>query len=173
MAIIIYGDCNGGKYLSFWDQNRHTAWYQVNFFLTCIYLVNLRCRAIEEARTSLLQCGQCTLSLLASVSGSGRDREEACLEGPGEAGCSHRAVRAAIQICSRHPGCHCSRIRSRDWVNPSTKGVMDRVFRRLAGLLRGNSRGRSQRDIPRSSPASPRKNPSTLTLLLGFTFYLK
>ena len=26
------------------------------------------------------QCGQCTLSLLAGLSGSGRDREEACLE---------------------------------------------------------------------------------------------
>ena len=29
---------------------------------------------------SLLQCGQCTMSLFASVSGLGRDREEACPE---------------------------------------------------------------------------------------------
>ena len=28
----------------------------------------------------MLHCGQCTLLLLASVSGSGRDREEACPE---------------------------------------------------------------------------------------------
>ena len=39
-----------------------------------------RCRAIEEARSSLKQCGQCTLSLLAGLSGSGRDREETCPE---------------------------------------------------------------------------------------------
>ena len=53
-----------------------------------------------------------------------------------------------------------------DWVNPSKRGGMDGVFRGLEGLLRGTSRGRSPREIPRSSPASP-------TLLLGFTFYLK
>ena len=42
--------------------------------------IYLRCQAIEEARTSLVQCGQCSLLLPASLSGSGRDREEACPE---------------------------------------------------------------------------------------------
>ena len=60
-----------------------------------------------------------------------------------------------------------------DWVNPSKRGGMDGVFRGLAGLLRGISRGGSPREIPRSSPVSPRKTPSILTLLLGFTLYLK
>ena len=64
-----------------------------------------------------------------------------------------------------------------EWVNPSKRGGMGGVFRGLAGLLqefsRGISRGRSPREIPRSSPASPRKTPSILTLLLGFTLYLK
>ena len=48
------------------------------------------------------------------------------------------------------------------WVNPRKRGGMDRVFG-----------GRSSREIPRSSPASPRKIPCIPTLLLGFTFYLK
>ena len=59
------------------------------------------------------------------------------------------------------------------WVNPTKRGGMDGVFRELAGLLRGISRGRSPREIPRSSPASPRKIPSIPTLLLRFTFSLK
>ena len=59
------------------------------------------------------------------------------------------------------------------WVNPSKRGGMDGVFWGLAGLLQGISRGRSPREIPRSSPASPMKTPYMLTLLLGFTFYLK
>ena len=59
------------------------------------------------------------------------------------------------------------------WVNPSKRGGVDGVFRGLAGLLRGISGGRSPREIPRSSPASPRKTQSIPTLLLGFTFYLK
>ena len=59
------------------------------------------------------------------------------------------------------------------WVNPSKRGGMNGIFFGLAGMLRGISRGQSPREIPRSSPASPRKTPSILTLLLGFTFYLK
>ena len=59
------------------------------------------------------------------------------------------------------------------WVNPSKRWGMDGVFRGLAGLLRGISQGQSQREILRSSPASPRKTSSIPTLLLGFTFYLK
>ena len=61
----------------------------------------------------------------------------------------------------------------RDWVNPSKKGGMDGVFQGLAGLLRGISRGQDLREIPRSSPASPRKAPSIPTLLLRFTFNLE
>ena len=57
------------------------------------------------------------------------------------------------------------------WVNLSKRGGKDGVFQGLAGLLRGISRGRSLREIPRSSPASPRKTPSCPTLLLRFTFY--
>ena len=60
-----------------------------------------------------------------------------------------------------------------NWVNPSKSGGMDAVFRGLAGLLWGISRGQSRIDIPRSSPASPTKTLSIQTLLLGFTFYLK
>ena len=59
-----------------------------------------------------------------------------------------------------------------DWVNPSKRGGMDGVFQGLAGLLQGISRGGSPREIPRSSPASPRKTLSIPTLLLGFAFYL-
>ena len=60
-----------------------------------------------------------------------------------------------------------------DWVDSSKRGGMDAVLRGLAGLLRGISRERSQREISRSSPASLRKTPSIPTLLLRFTFYLK
>ena len=59
------------------------------------------------------------------------------------------------------------------WVDPSKREGMDGAFRGLAGLLRGISRGQSLREIPRSSHASPWKTPSSRTLLLGFTFYLK
>ena len=45
------------------------------------------------------------------------------------------------------------------------------VFRGLAGLLRGISRGRSSREIPRSSPTSPGNTLSFPTLLLRFIFY--
>ena len=51
-----------------------------------------------------------------------------------------------------------------NWVNLSKRGGKD-------GVLRGISRGRSPMEIPRSSPASPRKAPSFPTLLLRFTFY--
>ena len=50
---------------------------------------------------------------------------------------------------------------------------MDGVFQGLAGLLRGIFRGRSPREIPRSSAASPRKAPSFPTHLLRFTFYFQ
>ena len=46
---------------------------------------------------------------------------------------------------------------SGDWVNPSKRGGMDGVFGGLTGLLRGISQGQTLREIPRSSPASPRK----------------
>ena len=59
------------------------------------------------------------------------------------------------------------------WVNLSKRGGKDRVFRGLAGLLRGISRGRSPREIQRTSPASPRKIPSFPTLLLRFRFYFQ
>ena len=45
----------------------------------------------------------------------------------------------------------------RDWVNLSKRGRNDRVFLRLAGQPQGISQGQSLREIPRSSPASPRK----------------
>ena len=57
------------------------------------------------------------------------------------------------------------------WVNLSKRGGKDEVFQGLAGLLRGISRRRSPREIPKSSPASPRKTFSFLTLLLRFTFF--
>ena len=60
-----------------------------------------------------------------------------------------------------------------DCVDQSERGGKVRVFRGLAGLLRGISRGQSQREIPRSNTASPRKTPSFLTLLLQFTFYFQ
>ena len=63
--------------------------------------------------------------------------------------------------------------RQTDCVNPNKRGGMDRVFQGLAWLPRGISRGRSPREILSSSSASPRKTPSIMTLLLGFTFYLK
>ena len=50
---------------------------------------------------------------------------------------------------------------------------MDGVFRGLGGLLRGIFRGRSQREIPRSSLASPEKAPSSPTFLLRLTFFFK
>ena len=59
------------------------------------------------------------------------------------------------------------------WVNPSKRGGMDGVFRGLAGLLLGISRGRSLTEIPSNSPANPRKSLSFLTLFIGFTFYFK
>ena len=58
-------------------------------------------------------------------------------------------------------------------VNLSKRGGKDRVFQRLARLLRGISQGRSPREILKSSPASPRKTPSIPTLLLRFTFYFQ
>ena len=60
-----------------------------------------------------------------------------------------------------------------EWVNPSKRGGMDGVFRGLARLLRGISLGLRTREIPQSSPVSPRKTISISTLLIGFTFYLK
>ena len=49
------------------------------------------------------------------------------------------------------------------WVNLNKRGGMNGVFRGLAGLLRWISQGQSPREIPRSSPASPRKHrPSRL-----------
>ena len=60
-----------------------------------------------------------------------------------------------------------------EWVNLSKRGGKDGVFRGLAGLHWGISRGQSPREIPRSSPASPRKTPSFPTLLLRFTFYFQ
>ena len=60
-----------------------------------------------------------------------------------------------------------------DWVNSSKIRGMDGVFWGLEGLLQEISRGRSSREIPRSSPDSPRKTLSITTLLIGFTFYLK
>ena len=46
---------------------------------------------------------------------------------------------------------------------------MDRVFLGLAGLLLGISQGRSPWEIPKSSPASPRKTLSIPPFLLGLT----
>jgi len=46
---------------------------------------------------------------------------------------------------------------------------MDGVFLGLAGLLLGISLGLRPREIPRSSPASPRKTPSFPPLLLRLT----
>ena len=63
----------------------------------------------------------------------------------------------------------CHRI-FKEWVNLSKRGGKYGVFRRLAGLIQGVSRGQSWREIPMSSPASPRKTPSFPTLLLIFTF---
>ena len=40
--------------------------------------------------------------------------------------------------------------KAQEWVNPSKRGGMNGVFQGLAGLLRGISRGRSPREIPRS-----------------------
>ena len=59
----------------------------------------------------------------------------------------------------------------KDWVVLSKRGGKDRVFRGLTGLLQGISWGQSPEEIPRSSPASPRKTLSFPTLLLRFTFY--
>ena len=67
-------------------------------------------------------------------------------------------------------------IRSHEyWVNLSKRGGKDRVFRGLAGLLRGISRGRSPREIPRSSlPARGKLHPYRLfthiyiLFLIGF-----
>ena len=50
------------------------------------------------------------------------------------------------------------------WVYVSKRGGKDGVFLGLAGLPRGSSRGRSLREILRSSPASLRKTPSVLAL---------
>ena len=47
----------------------------------------------------------------------------------------------------------------KEWVNRSNSGGKYR----LAGVLRGISRGQSLRDIPRSNPASPRKTQSFWT----------
>ena len=49
---------------------------------------------------------------------------------------------------------------------------MDGVFLRLAGLLLKISLGLNPWEIPRSSPASPRKTPSIPFLLLGLTQYI-
>ena len=46
---------------------------------------------------------------------------------------------------------------------------MDGVFLGLAGMLLGISLGLRPWEIPRSSPASPRKIPSIPPLLLGLT----
>ena len=46
---------------------------------------------------------------------------------------------------------------------------MDGVVLRLAGLLLGISLGLLPREIPRSSPASPRKTTSIPPLLLGLS----
>ena len=62
---------------------------------------------------------------------------------------------------------------NKEWVNLSKREGMNRVFRGLAGLLWGISRGQSPREIPMSSPASPRIAPSFPTLLLRFTFYFQ
>ena len=59
------------------------------------------------------------------------------------------------------------------WVNLSKRGGKDRVFWGLSGLPRGISQGQSRREIPRSSPASPRKTSSFPTPLLRFTFYFQ
>ena len=59
------------------------------------------------------------------------------------------------------------------WVSPSKRGGMDQIFRELEGLVRGIFEGRSMREIPRSSTASPRKTLSIPTFLLGFTFFFK
>ena len=57
------------------------------------------------------------------------------------------------------------------WVNLSKRGGKYGVFQGLSGLLRGISFGLCPREIPQSSPASPWKAPSFLTLLFRFTFY--
>ena len=53
--------------------------------------------------------------------------------------------RHCTHLTDVHPYRHSATIK---WVNPSKRGGMDGVFRGLAGLLRGISRGRSPREIP-------------------------
>ena len=55
----------------------------------------------------------------------------------------------------------------------SKRGGKDRAFQVLTGLLQGISGGHSLIEIQRSSPASPRKTPSFLNLLLRFIFYFQ
>ena len=62
-------------------------------------------------------------------------------------------------------------LRGRDWVNLSKRVGKDGVFLRLAVLLLRISLGLRPREIPRSSPASPRKTPSFPPLLLRLTQY--
>ena len=57
------------------------------------------------------------------------------------------------------------------WVNLRKRGGNDTVFQSLAGLLQGIFRGRSPKEIQRSSSASSRKILSLFTLLIRFTFY--
>ena len=56
-------------------------------------------------------------------------------------------------------------------VNLSKRVGKDRVFLGLAGLLLGISLGLRPQEIPRSSPASPRKTLPFLPLLLRLTQY--
>ena len=53
-------------------------------------------------------------------------------------------------------------------VNPNKRVGMDGVFLGGAGLLLRDSLGLCPREIPQSSPPSPRKTPSIAPLLLGF-----
>ena len=53
-------------------------------------------------------------------------------------------------------------IRTGDWVNPSKRGGMDGVFRQLAWLLQGISRGQSPREISLITDPPP-KNFNTLS----------
>ena len=72
----------------------------------------------------------------------------------------------SVTVMERWSSNICQLLGQTYWVNLSKTGGKDGVFRGLAGLLRGIPRGRSPREILRSSPASPRKTPSIPILLL-------
>ena len=88
-------------------------------------------------------------------------------------GCSPPAVTEQIFTDSSLHNCAYTTPTIIYWVNLSKRGGMVGVFQGLVGLVHGIFQGQSQREILRSSRASPRKTLSIPPLCLRFTFYLK